>query len=643
MISFINGDIFTDKVYVGKDGDDTKSCKDKSNMCKTLNHSIYAYPFNSTEIIIVEELNYTEYLIINMDGHEFHGDNENTTLIAIESSMLSLSFGTMKDLNIIISKGFASSYANYFMMVSDVLVSNVIFTSEAFLEMSYGIICTSYGYIKMEDCSFTNISCRYSVISSYSVINIELKGCSFVNLTSEGLNSPFINVNLSNSNINSTTFDNCSSNKDEGMGGGLTANIIENCWIGGEGTETIFKKCSSCAGGGIYISLNKTSSFAFADITFGSEDDANTATYGKNMFLYCDCLDAVADLEHFSTLKGENEDNNGLYVFPIIPDKGNEITTESLIKLINGKLKEGTNPLYIGDDGDNGKDCSSSEKGKLCLRMEDVIGKVKYDIYNISVVKQFTLSDSLHNRFRYALKGNENDTKIITSGHTIKIDYYSSFASLLFLIGDSESISYFSDEYGYYVFSTQSGSLILSSCALQSENSLSSLSGSIIYISKYANCLIENCTIKDAELLFYNGDSDRSFGCAIFADTSEYNEIIIRGVTFSNLKALNGLGGGIYANIKNGSSFIIESNGKQKTTFENCGVDSYYYEYKIIWDDVVTSDYGRGGAIYMKVESEPKKLYVDCEFGTEEEKNKALEGYDLYVYAENMKKNYEFG
>lgn len=104
--------------------------------------------------------------------------------------------------------------------------------------------------------------------------------------------------------------------------------------------------------------------------------------------------------------------------------------------------------MYIVDDGDNSKDYSTSEKGKLCLSMEDIIDKVKHDIYNISVVKQFTLYDCLHNRFRYALKGNENDTKIITSGHIIKIDYYSSFSSLLFLIGDSESMSSFSDEYG---------------------------------------------------------------------------------------------------------------------------------------------------------------------------------------------------
>lgn len=73
---------------------------------------------------------------------------------------------------------------------------------------------------------------------------------------------------------------------------------------------------------------------------------------------------------------------------------------------------------------------------------------------------------------------------------------------------------------------------------------------------------------------------------------------------------MNGLGGGIYANIKNGLSFIIESNGEQKTTFENCSLDSYYYKYKVIWDDVVTSDYGRGGDIYLKIESEPKKYML---------------------------------
>lgn len=78
-------------------------------------------------------------------------------------------------------------------------------------------------------------------------------------------------------------------------------------------------------------------------MTFGSGDDVNSVTYGKIILLYCDCLDGVDDLDHFPTLKGESEDDISLYVFPNISDNVNEITTESLIKLINGKLKEGTN------------------------------------------------------------------------------------------------------------------------------------------------------------------------------------------------------------------------------------------------------------------------------------------------------------
>lgn len=127
-------------------------------------------------------------------------------------------------------------------------------------------------------------------------------------------------------------------------------------------------------------------------------------------------------------------------------------------------------------------------------------------------------------------------------------------------------------------------------------------------------------------------------GCAIYANATDINEIIIRGVNIYNCECYSEEGGGIYVEINENSSFIIENSTDKQITIEKYVAGPNTYNYERIWEEHQGSvGDGRGGGIFIYLKSTPKTIKVVCVFGTEEgRKNEATEGYDLFIYENNM-------
>lgn len=158
----------------------------------------------------------------------------------------------------------------------------------------------------------------------------------------------------------------------------------------------------------------------------------------------------------------------------------------------------------------------------------------------------------------------------------------------------------------------------------------------IIYASN-VDLFMENYNIRNEEI---NTNSDSYIGgCAIYAHSGKCNEITLLGVDITNYCNREGMGGRIYAKKDNESVFYIENNESYKTVLKNCISLKYHFDYLRVWEKLKGNDKegGRGGGIFKYVQSNPKKLKADIEFGTEErEMNETLEGYDIYIRVEIM-------
>lgn len=267
---------YMDNIYVGRLGSNANTCKTKDEMCYSLHVVNDRYLLDHPNIIIVGESNLSERVRIEMENKvEFCGENGRAKLNADDDFYLYLSYLKLRDLNIHVLNSYNGNKGDDFITASYVKIININFTED---EGNVVIRPLFYldGYVEMKDCSSTNI-------------------------ISNGYMGFYILVLVEDSKINSTTFEGCYYTYEKEKCGAVYLVAEKNNYFRGEGTNTEFKKCSGYMGGDIFIFSYFSLSFVIENICFWSGDDGNSATYGKNLFLICDYLEYVKDLNHFQT------------------------------------------------------------------------------------------------------------------------------------------------------------------------------------------------------------------------------------------------------------------------------------------------------------------------------------------------------
>lgn len=177
-----------------------------------------------------------------------------------------------------------------------------------------------------------------------------------------------------------------------------------------------------------------------------------------------------------------------MYEFCIRMDE-DDMIVGYLVKLINGKLKSGINPLYIGNEGKEDNDCSSPDEEHLYAYFTDFNFRVCFDIYNITFVNGYYLTESLvFNYYQCVLKGKDRNTKILASEKgCFEVYSNTSFSSLIF------EVNYLYNSLVYVEYCN----VTLSSLIFKLKKDKNHIEDSLIRISGGANVSKDICVIND--------------------------------------------------------------------------------------------------------------------------------------------------
>lgn len=178
------------------------------------------------------------------------------------------------------------------------------------------------------------------------------------------------------------TFDNCSC--DNNNGGAIYLYSVRGYRIGGYNSKTIFRGCKANDsnvkvksrenayydrgyGGAIYItgnSYNESYIYNMSNVEFDNVNVNITDKKGKCMFIKSDQLNLIwtkMNVPFMNDISSYNEDFLYSYL-------DHYYRIYNLIDLYNGEYNDGSDILYVADDGSNGKDCSSPENACSTIR-----------------------------------------------------------------------------------------------------------------------------------------------------------------------------------------------------------------------------------------------------------------------------------
>lgn len=612
-------------LYVGNKGNDDNSCLSPEDYCRTLEYVKSAYGSDVMNLTIINTLT-VQSQYVNFGDKECTIEGKNYYSVIAASSKGGICFNTkafIKNIKIQINADSSPSY-----------------NKDHFI------------YIDGAEITFLNVTLlseNEDTIISYPLFkgdNIKYEGGYINELSFDGSNGRIFSASKCLTVIGAN-FVNC--NNDKGNGGGIILDSDECFYnIGYDETITSFSGCNAIKGGGIYLQTNTyEANFVLTNIKFGITNKDNTASVGSNIYFLCPYLESVVTKEVFPALLSLTSKDNA-YIGCVGDNAGGNAF--DLLKILDGTVQTSSYTLYAGEGGSDSNNCNSVDT--KCASFDGAFDKIKFVDLTLYVVGNIYSTESLVlNKKSYNIAG-QSDSSVIktnansqftlikdTSFNNLKFDLYGSItSSLLNIKGGSLSL--------FHIIFSPSSSLSSSSSLLNSySNEVSNediccLQSSLIYKGDSTG----DITIVNTS--FLNIES-RGSGGVISAVLNKEDSLSITGSSFVNCKSLNGNGGAVSANVKEGSTCTIDKYESNSTAFKSCGTIQDNYEYVPIWDEDTTSaNSGKGGALYLSVESTTVTLKVaGLDLGTSEngDGNSASEGYDVYVSSEHLSHivNYE--
>lgn len=611
-------------LYAGDKGNDDNSCLSPEDFCRTLDYVKSAYGSDVMNLTIINTLT-VQSQYVDFGDKECTIEGKNYYSMIAASSKGGICFNTksfIKNIKMQVNTDFSPSYdKNHFIYIdgAEITFLNVTLLSE-----------------------------NEDTVISYPLFegdNIKYEGGYVNELSFDGNNGRIFSASKCLTVIGAN-FVNCNNSK--GNGGGIILDSDECFYnIGYNETVTSFSGCNAIRGGGIYLQTNTyEANFVLTNIKFGITNKDNTATVGTNIYFLCPYLESVVTKEVFPALLSLTSQNNA-YIGCVGDNAGGD--TYDLLKILDGSIQSSSYTLYAGEGGSDSNNCNSANT--KCGSFDGAFDKIMFKDITLYVVGNIYSTESIVlNKKSYNITG-QDDSSIIktnansqftlikdTSFNNLKFDLYGSISSSLLNIRGG-SLSLF-----HTIFSpspSSSSSSLLNSYSNQASNEdVCCLQSSLIYKGDSTG----DITIVNTS--FLNIES-RGSGGVISAVLNEEDSLNITGSSFVNCKSLNGNGGAVSADVKKGSTCTIDKSKTNSTSFKSCGTIQDNYDYVPIWDEDKTSaDSGKGGALYLSVESTTVTLKVaGLDLGTSEngDGNSASEGYDVYVSSEDLSDvvNYE--
>lgn len=636
LIDVVNNlNVGSSNAFIGDKGVNYSSCLTAKSLCNSFGLGLKSSKFGSVNVKIIDSLSSNEEIILIKSNCSFTGDSKNSIVNALSQ----LHFIIYKD----------TEFNTLIFSLSDILINTLLMIYKGTLTLSSVtfthltdscsmvnplIDITNNGNAYINSCVFSNF-----VVSQKdgSAIKAKLKNGMLLQISKsqfincEGYNSKGGCIytqceSLGSVSLNDTSFLACSIEK--GDGGALYVNIKEKgsftTNLDGQINNT-FKKCSSDKldgeggrGGAIYFKFDDYPEIVTMNgLSFGKEEgDLNIADEGYNIFIKANDLSKLITPDSFPFLSGdditeeealgEEESEDGAYLLSV-PLKYVVIGVPE-VSYVNIESKY--NKKYCGP------------LSYPCKTLDDAFDRYLEKEKKVILDSEYTFDgDIIMNSSSYTISKSEKEF-FVTAGSECSfiITVNSSFNTVPFILSSSHSKS---------IMDVREGTLSLSSVSFYPLSGICLLSSSLISVTLNGNSVLSSCFVS-------NITTNNRNGSAIYASLSSSSLSIISS-SFTNCGVKGGNGGALYVDLNKKANLIIDGKNSKKTIFKGCSAYKESNNLEKCNEDVC---YGRGGAIYIKAESNIGKIVMDnIQFGgdKEEEKNIAYEGYDVFVEAEGLR------
>lgn len=594
-------------LYVG-DGGRGNQCngEDAGSMCSDLMYAVGLVKFGVVNIHVIEKLK-TNGGTIYGGGFKMEGKTSETQIesgeyfcfdINTDSEWKNLVF-VLKDNN---KYSIIHIYAGSFEMES------VIFSGNGGIVnlMDSVIVFESFGKGIMKNCSVKNVCVSGSEgggIRGYARERkkLEVKGVEFLNCSSDTGNGGGMCVYveeggsliISGDGDKKSSFKNCKIKKKESKKGERKNDEEEEGEFVDEGN-----------GGGIYMKVEKGSGeIVVNDSEFGKGEEKNEGVYGSNLFIFAEDLVGSVKEKNFGVLSDE-EASEGI--------EGYEKGMESVIHL-SDLFGEVLTVVFVSGDGANSFGCG--KETAPCKNLKKGIEKGMEDMKNVSIIGWVENKETINVEIKSEFGSEEGRSYVVAEeGCLFIVNVDCLFKNVGLNVSSAKNT----------IVKGIGGVIKFEDVIVKGKNEEEgvTLESSVVCIEsegsgEFVKCIFEGMKVKEGD------------GGGMKAVLKNGKSLKMKGCVFEKCGVMKGSGGGIFVEMGEGSSFVIEGEGEGVNELKEC--------FALKNGELENGEEGRGGGIYVKIEGNINKFSLEkIKMGTEGEKNKADDGYDLFIEAKSL-------